>query len=232
MSLFNTQRISCPACGLEQDFETVLSVNGAGRPDLIEAILDDDFQRKPCQRCAAPLRLDPDFTLLDQARGLWLSAAPLAGLARWPEFEARAQQAFAEGYSASPSQGAREIGATLRARVSFGWPAAREKLLIAELGLNDVSIELCKMAALRSGAPAHLQASTELRLLGVEGEDLVLAWVDSASGETGAELRLARSLYEQIEGDDTSAWDRLRKPMSSGYFVDINRMLLPPPPKA
>jgi hypothetical protein len=228
MSLFKSLSLRCPSCGAEQAFDAVHSVNADRRPDLRVAILNDEFQRVACANCAAPLRLDPDFTLLDQARGLWISAAPLAELGQWPALEARARDTFEETYGAGAPAGAQEIGRALKPRVTFGWAGLREKLLVAEQGLDDVAVELCKMAVMRSGAPVQLERDTELRLVAVEGDELVFAWLRSTDELPDESISVGRALYDDIAEDTAGDWAKLRDSISAGPFVDINRMLIAP----
>lgn len=229
MSLFRSLTLRCPSCGTEQPFDAVHSINADRRPDLRVAILDDDFQRVNCSHCNAPLRLDPDFTLLDQAQGLWISASPLSGLGQWQALEARARETFDEGYGPGASQGAQAIGAKLALRVTFGWAGLREKLFAADQGLDDVTLELCKLAIMRSGAPVQLQRDTELRLIGVDGGELVFAWMLSSDESTDAEMRVGRALYGEIAEDSAGNWAKLRAKLTAGPFVDINRVLIAQP---
>ncbi len=229
MSMFKPVTLTCPACGFAQGFDAALSVNADRRPDLRQAIVADDFQRVDCSNCGQALRMDADFTLLDQAHGLWIAAQPLAALGHWSAQEGAARAMFDEAYGAGASRGAQAIGAKLHARVSFGWAGLREKLYIADQGLDDVSIELLKMAALRSGAPAPIAADTELRLVDVQGDTLVLAWLLSTDQSVDSTLSVARSLYEDIAADADGAWAPLRESVGAGLYVDINRWLLPQP---
>lgn len=230
MSLFRTVSLTCPACATAQDFDAVLSVNADRRPDLRRAIADDAFQRVECRHCAQPMRLDPDFTLLDQGQGLWVAAQPLAGLSNWPQREEAGRAMFDEAYGAGAPQGAQAIGAALRPRVTFGWAGLREKVFLADQGLDDVTVELLKMATLHSGAPAPVAADTELRLVDVQGDDLVLAWMLSTDQSVDSTLRVARALYDDIAADEAGAWAPLRGKVSAGLFVDLNRMLIVPAP--
>lgn len=232
MSLFRSLSLRCPSCGTEQPFDAVHSVNADRRPDLRVAIVDDQFQRSNCGNCAAPLRLDPDFTLLDQAQGLWISAAPLAALGEWKAHEERARAVFDEGYGPGASSGAQAIGHTLKVRVTFGWAGLREKLFAADQGLDDVALELCKLAIMRSGAPVQVQRDTELRLVGVEDGELVFAWLLSSDESQDETMRVGRALYEDIADDAGGNWSKLREKIADGPFVDISRMLIKQPAAA
>src|SRR5437016_4449111 len=72
----------------------VHSVNGDRRPDLRLAILERNFQRSTCEACGASFRLDPDFILLDAARGRWIAARPAAALHAWQAREVEVRGLF------------------------------------------------------------------------------------------------------------------------------------------
>ena len=149
MSVFEDTKVKCPSCGTEVDFKAVHSVNVDRRPDLRAAILDESFQRQECPSCHHNFRLAPDLNYLDVGRGQWFAAHPLADIARWPEIEQRDREAF-DRATAPSAAAAREIGAGLHPRITFGWAGLREKILAAELGLDDVILECAKIAILRS----------------------------------------------------------------------------------
>lgn len=111
------------------------------------------------------------------------------------------------------------------ARVTFGWPALREKLLARDEDLADVSLELCKAFIMRN-VDSPIGAETELRLLAVEPEYLQFGWLLAADGSLGPTMKLARSVYEQIAADEEGAWAELRDSLSTAYFIDINRLMM------
>jgi len=225
MSRFQTQPLACPACGEPVDFEVVMSVNADRRPDLREAILNGSFQRQACAKCGTSFRLDPEMNYLDVGRGQWIAAFPIAKLAQWKIVEEQARSTFARAYGEKAPAAAREIGGCLRARVTFGWAALREKLLAAEHQLDDTTLELVKIAILRGLDNSPVGADTELRLVGVEGSELVMAWIRAVNEEVVEGLRVPRSLYEEIAADPTG-WQALREELSAGPFVDMNRLLV------
>jgi hypothetical protein len=226
MSIFRPTNLSCPACGTAVPFEAVHSVNADRRPDLRADILDGSFQAQPCPKCGETFRLDPDFNLLDTERGQWIAAAPLASLGQWQEVENHAKETFELAFGADAAEAAQEIGKTLQARVTFGWPALREKLLAHDQELDDVTLELCKAFIMRS-VDSPVAAEAELRLLGVGPEGLSFGWLRSADGSLGPTMKVARTLYDQIAADEDGAWEELRDEVSAGFFVDINRLLIP-----
>lgn len=225
MSVFQTIKVSCPACGQTVQVEAVYSVNGDRRPDLREAILERTFQRETCGACQGSFRLDPEFAYLHVGRGLWLAVFPLQRLGEWEVAEQEAREAFDQSFGPAAGAGAQEVGAQLRPRVVFGWAALREKLVIQQAELDDVTLELVKIAILRAQEGSPLSDGTELRLVGADDESLILAWLDSADETIVDALEVPRMIYHQVEQDRT-AWQQVRTPLEEGLFVDMQRLMV------
>ncbi|MEO5881508.1 MAG: CpXC domain-containing protein [Caldimonas sp.] len=227
MSLFKTTALACPSCARPLSFETVYSVNADRRPDLRAAIIDGSFQRMSCPHCGAGFRLDTDFTLLDIKRGQWIVAAPVAAIADWEAREAQAREMFARAYGEEAPPIARELGQGLEPRIVFGWPALREKLVAADLGLDDVALEAVKATVLRSSATIPGRAVAELRLIAADKKDLLLAWQRSYDGAAGEVLSAPRALHDQIAADTGEGWAPFRAGFEGALFVDLKRDLVP-----
>lgn len=150
-------------------------------------------------------------------------------LPRWAELEAEAADVFSRGYGASAPRAAQEVGAGLSARVVFGWPALREKLLAAALGLDDVTLELLKLAVIRDIPGAPFGATTELRLheAGAEADDLVLRWSNLQTETPLSELRLPRAAFADVAAD-VAGWAEVRGDLAGRLFVDTARLLVAP----
>ena len=225
MSIFRTTNLACPACGGEVAFELVHSVNAGRRTDLRDAILGSTFQKQPCAGCGIEFRVEPEFTYLDLHRNQWIAAWPRSAMAEWRKYEALARESFDTAFGAEAPASAQEMGKTLIPQITFGWAALRERIFVRGAGLDEVTVELAKSALIRS-SPTPPVMRAELRLLAIEGEELVFGWIDS-NNEKGLELnRVNRSLLAEIEADAT-AWEVLRTQLSAGLFADINRLFLP-----
>jgi hypothetical protein len=225
MSVFEDTKVKCPSCGTEVDFKAVHSVNVDRRPDLREAILDESFQRLECPTCHHNFRLAPDLNYLDVGRGQWFAAHPLDDIARWQEIEQRDREAFDRAYGPQAAPPAREIGAGLHPRITFGWAGLREKILAAELGLDDAILECAKIAILRSLEDAPLRDDTELRLVDKVDDTLVFAWMELATEAVTESLEVPLALYDEIVAAP-EPWADLRGELSAGLYVDMNRLLV------
>ena len=225
MSIFRKTSLACPACKAAVEFDEVHSVNADRRPDLRLAILDDTFQQQVCPSCGRQFRLDPAFNLMDTRYGQWIDAAPLSELKNWKAREEHSRSLFNRAYGAEASEVAQEIGAGLTPRLTFGWPALREKLLAAEHQLDDAALELCKAVVMRN-ADSPVSARSELRLVDVTEDELILAWMLSADESPGPTLRLGRALYEEVAADADGDWDELKEDLANALFVDLNRLMI------
>lgn len=95
------------------------------------------------------------------------------------DIEAEARRTWDRAFGARAMPQGRQLG--LRSRPVFGWTALREKLLCADLGLNDVVLELLKLGLLRDMESPPLADQTELRLTAGNGDELRLEWLELAS---------------------------------------------------
>ena len=226
MSQFSSTRVDCPSCGTSVPVELVHSVNADRMPELRRRIVDESFQVIACPKCGNAFRIEPDFNYVEHERNLWIAALPLERLVRWREEEAEAETLFTRVYGPRASPFMQAIGQRIARRITFGWAAVREKLLIADAGLDDVTVELVKSAVLRASASAPVGLGAELRLVGVDDEKLHLAWMVSLTETLAQTMHASRKLYEQIAADEGGDWAPLREQLGAGMFVDLARLLV------
>ncbi len=222
MSFFLPIQPPCPSCDTESPMELVLSVNADRRPQLRLGMLDGTFQRQTCPACGATFRPEPEFIYQDVGRGQWIAVEPVDNLAQWQTLEDKAYATWDRAFGDRAGGPAREIGEALTPRVTFGWPAVVEKLLCAEHGIDDIHLELMKMSIIRMGGSVPMDDTTELRLARVEGDTLVLGWIEAKAETPVSIIEIPQS---GLEGYNTEAWAPLRAQVSAGLYVDMNRLL-------
>jgi hypothetical protein len=222
MSVFETTSIACPSCDSSVDVELVHSVNAVRRPDLRTAILDRSFQSVDCPSCGTTFRVEPRFTYLDIGRKQFVAALPAAELAEWRAAEASAQAAYDRAFG--PGSDGEALGLDMQARCVFGWLGLNEKLIAREHGIDDVVLEMAKMATMRSLGEVKLGPDHEFRLVGATGDELIVGWLRTSSEEIADEYSVPRQLLADIEGDPKT-WVALRAGVSGGMFVDYRRPL-------
>ena len=222
MSLFSTNSLNCAKCGELFTMEVVGSINADRRPDLREAILVDSFQDARCPACGNASRIEPDFTYVDAGRGQWLLAMPAREMPHYRAREAQASALFASTYGGRAPQAAQEVGVTMKPRLTFGWPAAREKLLVRDLGLDDAVVELVKLDLLRRVSEAPMAPGVEQRLVGLENDRMRFAWVGAEDEGVLSEVSIGRELYDAIAAD-AEGWAEIRSLLEDGFFVDMQK---------
>jgi hypothetical protein len=225
MSVFYVVSVPCPSCGAENKPDWAASVNADRRPDLRAAILDGSFQAIACTACAAPLQLPAHLTYLDTGRGQWILVENPAELAGWSAQEAAAKALFAESYGSAAPAAARSLAEHMHPRLVYGWPALREKLLCQELGLDDVTLELLKLAMLRDGQGPSLGGQEALRLAGGTAEALQLELVDEAADQVLGSAEVPRAGYDAIAAD-AAGWAALRARFDGAAYVDAARLTM------
>jgi hypothetical protein len=226
MSVQISDRLPCPSREALVPVHVGFSVNVLRDKHYRAAVLDGSYQRYSCPACEESFRLDPQLTWVDAERGLWVLVRPPSDVDDWDDTEESARSIFARAFGEGAPKAAQEIGKTMRTRVVFGWAALREKLVCQDLGLDDVTLELCKLALVRNlGGP--LSDEVELRLRGRSAETgaLAMEWVNSDTEVPVGRLAVPRALYEGIAADEEH-WSALRASFEGAYFVDMDRLLV------
>ncbi len=227
MSLFRPKNLTCPSCGAAITMDAVGSINADRRPDYREDIMENRFQDVTCGACQATFRLQPDFNYLDAGRGQWIAALPAGEMPGYLEAEDEASALFATSYGDQAPKAAQAVGDALAMRVTFGWPAVREKLLLREHDLDDGVVELVKMDVMRRIPSAPLAQGVELRVVDVTEEMLVMVWLHTDTEKVIEELQVPRPLYDAIAGEP-ELWGPVRSQLENGPFVDMQKLYMGP----
>jgi hypothetical protein len=226
MSLFQTETTRCPDCQGTIRFEVVYSLNADRRPDLRDAFLDGSFQRETCAGCGKQMRMQPRFSYVDNARHQWILVEPTSELHNWRELEEVARETFANNYGEGASRIARELGGAIVPRVTFGWAALSEKLLCIEAGIDDVALECTKMLVIRGAEAAPIADDVDLRLVEADAKQLRFAWLRSKDEVVAETLTVPRSIYDGVV-KDAEGWAEMQAALQEGWYVDVNRLLVP-----
>ncbi len=224
MSIFHLATVTCAHCGAEAEVEWSASVNADLRPDLRAEILDGSFQATDCPSCGAKLRLPPHLTYLELGRDMWIAVEPASRIEAWDTVEDEVLAVYDRAFGSGASPAARELTGSLQPRLVFGWPALREKLIAADLGLDDITLELLKMAILREVDESPLADETELRLTGGAGDTLQFTWFHQVSEEQLARLDVPRAAYDDVVAD-AEDWAPVRDKLEGVFLVDLRRFI-------
>lgn len=224
MSLFHPAVTTCPKCGTKAEVKRVGSVNADRRPEYREAILDGSFQAVACAHCGEKLRFPPHLVYLDIGRNSWIAVEPVNLTGQWETVENEVFDVFDRGFGPSAPKAAQELGQFLRPRLVFGWAALREKLRCQDLGLDDTTLELLKMAIMRQVDEPPAADQTELRLVAGDEATLRFQWIECETESALAELDVPRDVYDEIV-EQADGWALARGKFTGALLVDVKRML-------
>jgi hypothetical protein len=226
MSIFRKVEVTCPSCDATVSLDLVHSVNADRRPDLRDAILDRSFQRQSCPSCGYEFRMEPQLSYMDMRRGQFLAVWPSQAVEDFETYEERSRSRYEQAYGADAPPEAQEIGQLLTPRVVFGWIALNEKLIAQQGGVDDVLLELAKLALIRTDADGPgIGTGTELRLIGVEDQKLVLGWFPRGGEELTDVVAVSKDLLQEIDSQP-EGWKDLRDELAKSYFVDYRRFFI------
>ena len=225
MSLRNEIEVTCPKCGHVNTVFWASSLNAERHPALRDAILDESFQAITCSECQELLRLPSHMSYIDAVRGHWMLAEDTSELPNYAKHEAEAKALFDEAFGDRAPEPARELARGLRPRLVFGWQALREKLICTELSLDDVTLELMKLAILRGVADAQIGENIALRLISGDQKNLKFKISDNMTEEIISTIEVPRIVYDDVVSNE-EAWKPLREQLAGKVFVDIARLMI------
>lgn len=229
MSIFRTVHVACPACNAPVAYDLVHSVNVGRRPDLREAIVDGTFQTQVCPSCQQRFRIEPEFIYIDLPQRQYIGVWPVSRRADWRQCAAKTREVFESAMGSQAPAEARGLAEGVAVRVVFGWHALLEKILARQAGIDDRTLEVVKMAVMRSQDEVPMPGRSELRLVGDQDGDPLLAWVGAPQSldddEAPPVLRVPRKLISDIESDPAT-WAVARDRAGEGDVVDFQREVL------
>jgi hypothetical protein len=225
MSLFTPVNLVCPGCKTAILMDAVGSVNADRRPDYRDDILNDHFQDVTCVNCNETFRLQPRFNYLDAGRRQWIAAFPSARLLDWVVAEAEVAELFTTSYGKDAPQAAQDVGVDLDVRMTFGWPAVREKILAREHDLDDGVLELLKLDLIRGVDSAPVSTGVEVRLVGAGDDVLTLVWLDGPTEKPLQEIHVPIEHYKAI-ADNLEPWQKIYTQLTDSVFVDIQKLYM------
>lgn len=218
-----TLTVPCPNCGSEIEFSLLSTIDGGRNPELRAAILDRSLQQKSCEVCRKAVRPPPIFMYFDRGSSLWVSAYAWADRDAWQEREERARTNFQTVYDSGSSIGQQMRAGPVRARVTFGWEALREKIFAAEHGIDDVLLEICKRQWIQARLTPPGTPGAEHRLTAVSGNVVILSQITPGSEEIVEKMRISHAEFEwQMQA--AGAQIALKERLEQVFFVDVHRL--------
>jgi hypothetical protein len=221
MSVFRDLAVTCPACGHIANHSVAESINAGNRAELRQQILDDTFQRFPCEACSAVIVVDGPLLLFDLKRHHWLELFPAGWEGAWKALELETVRRFQQTVEELAPPVIQDQADEFVVRTVFGIDALREKLVALDAGVDDRALEAAKLGLLRDDPRLIGDPDIRIRLRTATSDALSLAVLHR--GRRRGQLELPRS---DLDTTSTEAWQPTRDAIGSGTFVDANRLLV------
>lgn len=209
VSIMNAKNynIKCPECGSTQTVELFDRVNVAQRPDLRQAILENNFNMVDCQGCDSSFRVEMPLLYEDLNKGIIIHWIPPSKRSRddlLDEFEKAAD---------SLREQAPEGAEIPRLQLVFSRVELVERIFLLEEKLDERVVEYIKYV-LYARNPEKIPAAQKLLLLNTNDstdEELCFLVMDFASGEFEDIVRYKRAWYnkqvERFNQNDSELYD-------------------------
>lgn len=216
MSMQSKQNFECHVCKKQVAVEVYKSLNPKQHPEAVADILNDKLQSGTCE-CGQVIRIEPELIYMDVENGICISAFPSKHLDFFKTYLDQAEQSFKLALTSSP------LFKEVKPRVTFGWPAFREKLYLKSVDISDVEIEMVKMALIRQSGEVP-DPNSSFRLVEVTSKDLILSRYQNQFPFSEMEsYEYDMSVLQSIRSSP-SDWDPLRESIDQGLFVDLYRL--------
>ena len=228
MSTFEPVLLRCPACGHGEKHQVAVSINAARRPALRDEIEAGAFHAYTCGACNRPYRHETTFTYLALERRQLMLVLPPASAPRWRDAEvALAGIAERTLTGAEVPSAARALAEGLAQRVCFGLAAFREKVLCAAWRIDDIALELAKLALLAADPLRHAPG-VALRL-DARTDDALLLRPEAPANGNGEQVVLARAMLAALDDAAYAGARAALSPAGDGpaRFVDVRRLFDP-----
>jgi hypothetical protein len=195
-----------------------------GDPDPRASILSGELGRVRCSRCARWFLAEAPLLYTDPLRGHLLLVLPPSRIAGWREEERRIPVLLSK---TRPT-----MGAEVTARLVYGYPQLREKLLLWQAGLDDRLIEVLKLMALHRpelelGVSGRL--ALELERIDPDRSRLLFSARRVEAPHRPERIYIGLELYR--EASEATVTNASSYPeLFSAPFVSALRYFLPGPP--
>ena len=212
MSTWTERELTC-ACGQVVKARVTIGAHVGRAPQVRTAILDRSFHRFACT-CGSVIAVDTQFEYFDLDRRQLVLVGATSDRAAWPAFEHRLRETVLRTLAwGSPLTS--DLVARLAPRVVFGVEALREKLILADAGLDDGLVECVKIRAIAND-PRLARGSMRVDAV-TSGDGL---HVRNAARPDGFELPAS---WVHAALHDRASLENRYPDLFSGGYVDIDR---------
>lgn len=188
-------------------------------------MLAGQLHRPPCAGCGATIDVQRDFVFTDFRRGDWVRVATPHALARWATVETETEEQFHRVlHHGAPIVAG--LAAKFRVRVVFDIDELRERLVIADAGLDDAIVECVKLSCVAE-RPELAVPGRRIRVEAVAAtSDLRMASVRADQPDrVAARWSVPAALVARVTAD-RAAWRAANPELFERAFVSLDRYLV------
>jgi hypothetical protein len=228
MSIFSRHGVACPQCQALTDGLLIRSLNPVRHPHLKELLLARQLHAFRCVGCEATFEVDSPLLYVDLERRQFVGMVPNAARQRGAEVAREFMQVWEETFVRGPAMVAAEAGDYL-VRLAFGHEELREKIVIDDAGLSDLSVEALKAVILTSEPWFRDAGVVTLSLDAVEPETgelcFVPLWIDGPPDAAAIPaLWVERASYDAVDADYDQLLERYPG-VASGPHCSLVRLI-------
>lgn len=192
MSEREIQRIKCPKCGAEHDFEMWLRVNTDLDPVLKDKVRSGELFRTVCPSCGQPIDVVYPCLYHEMNNKVMIYYAPGADAMK------DAAAAFEEGEEATGRERGFDSAASgYRNRVVGSLYDLQEKIAVFDAGLDDRILEICKVLIGSELQQSQPDAAFD-DLLFYQDKEGGARFALMREGNAFASIALPREIYEEV----------------------------------
>jgi len=221
----DAQVVTCPHCDGEGIYAISRNVNGSWKPEYREKIMDGSLHRVNCIHCGEQFFIDVPLHYCDFDRSEWFMMYPLAWEPQWRRWANDVNVSYGLAYAGPETPPIlRSKPPQMMRRAVFGLPALREKLVLHEAGIDDVSLEAFKMHMLLENQRTAPLPEYRPRCVAVDDKNMLLSqWIDGGDELKPAAMTISRA-------DVLAAQDMLRDTaivaqLQSSPYVDLGAIM-------
>jgi hypothetical protein len=206
-------------CKADLHMDYLQSIHADENPELRDSILELDFNMAFCPSCQKKIFIDDFVLYTDDSSKLFIQKYAAADLENWESILEQSE----EQWAMIPDD-LKKLNLTRR--IVFGPFALKEKILLAEEGLDDTSVEIYKIGLFGQFGEEFFNRRYRLFFYQKSGDDYLFVMVDTHESTEKNMVRVPVKTFQQFV--DQSLPDVLKKPLIEHIikppFVSMEKM--------
>lgn len=226
MSLRHTEVIECGRCGNVDEIEVLDTLDAGSHPVLKQMVLQRRLHRYECSGCNRTYVVDKPLLYVDWGRRQFLVTFPLLERPNEMTLAPLVLQLFERNLRLGPAPIAAHAHEFL-VRLCFGYEELREKIVVDDYGLADLTVESLKCEILTADPFFRIGGAATLRLDTLVGNGDLKFFPEGLVGEpidTNKIFITPRARYDEMHAHYETLLKR-RPWIAMGPYCSVLRAL-------